>query len=442
MGLLWITMVTAFPSVLIGFQWYKDGLTLAQVLACCAISCLLLLLYAIPATQLGAVTGLTYGAISRTVFGRWGARFVSLNLIWIFVCWYGLCSLFMAEGLEGLFHIKVPVMALSVVFALLMAFNNFFGFKGVANFARYFAAPVLIVWVFYTFFKAAGSCPASALSVIPHKSFDFALTTVSGFIIGFAVWGNEPDYWRFGKPKVWHSAVPLIAALLIGQIIFPTTGFMVAMLSGITEYGAATNFMNDYSFGGLAVLGAIVLAASYFASNDSNLYGSVNACENMKMWSHRKWVAMLALLGAAMAAWLSISGASKSLEAIASLNCIILPTPTVIMLAEWFLMVRVFGRGSDCFKRVPDMDELPPVRVSAVVALIAALSVGVVTAGVIPGLEACKVGICSIQSWATALLFYIPMRTFEYKREVNERRQALERLIAAPCPSEASISGR
>ncbi len=45
MGLLWITMVTAFPSVLIGFQWYKEGLTLSQVIICTALSCLVLLAY-------------------------------------------------------------------------------------------------------------------------------------------------------------------------------------------------------------------------------------------------------------------------------------------------------------------------------------------------------------------------------------------------------------
>lgn len=432
MGLLWITMVTAFPSVLIGFQWYKDGLTLAQVVACTAISCLLLLLYAIPATQLGAVTGLNYGSLSRLVFGRWGARLVSFNLIWIFVSWYGLCALFMAEGLEGLFQWKAPLMVLSVVFAFLMAFNNFFGFKGVANFARFFAAPVLIVWVAYTFMKAASTCPVDALMAVPERSFGSALTTVTGFIIGFAIWGNEADYWRFGKPRVLNSAIPLIIALAIGQIIFPTAGFMVAMLSGITEYGAATSFMNEYSFGGMAIVGAIVLAASYFAANDSNLYGSVNACENLKKWTHKRWVTILAILGALMAAWLSISGASRSLEAIASLNCIILPTPTVIMIAEWFLMAKVFGRGSSFFKRVPEMDELPPVKTAALAALIVGLSVGVSTSGVIPGLEAWKVGICSVQAWAAALAVYLPLRVLEFRRQILLRRRALESLVAVP----------
>ena len=74
MGLLWITMVTAFPAVLVGFEWCKQGFTLTQVLACTSLSCLILLAYAIPASQLGAVSGLSYAALSRSIFGRWGSR--------------------------------------------------------------------------------------------------------------------------------------------------------------------------------------------------------------------------------------------------------------------------------------------------------------------------------------------------------------------------------
>lgn len=440
MGLLWITMVTAFPSVLVGFEWCKQGFTLTQVLSCTVLSCLLLLAYAIPASQLGAVSGLSYAALSRSVFGRWGSKVVTFNLVAIFVAWYGLAALFLAEGLEGLFQWKAPLMILSVAFAFLMAMNNFFGFKGVANFARFFAAPVLIVWVSYVFLKTVPACPASVITEVTHKSFSCALTTISTFIVGFAVWGNEADYWRFSKPKVRNCAIPLLVALMIGQVIFPCTGFIVAKISGITDYGVATSFMNDYSFGGLAIVGAIVIAASYFAANDSNLFGSVSACENLQRWSHKGWVAVLAILGAAMAAWLSVSGAAKSLESIASLNCVIVPTPTLVVLAEWFLMRKFFARDPECFGRVPELDELPKFRWAATIALVSGISVGVLTSGAIPGTESLHVGICSLQAWATAFFVYIPLRIVEYRREVQSRCMALEALVAVPCPVESGVA--
>jgi hypothetical protein len=148
----------------------------------------------------------------------------------------------------------------------------------------------------------------------------------SSFIIGYAVRGNELGYWRFSRPRVVDSAIPLLVALVIGQIIFPVAGWMVARITGLTEYGAATALMNDYSFGGIAILSAFVLGASYFACNDSNLFGSLQACENLKQMSHQKWALILAALGAICGALLSIFGAAKSIEAVASLNCVVLPT--------------------------------------------------------------------------------------------------------------------
>ena len=54
--------------------------------------------------------------------------------------------MFLAEGLKGLYHFNIPTMWLAAALALTMSVNNMFGFSGIANFARYFAAPVLILW--------------------------------------------------------------------------------------------------------------------------------------------------------------------------------------------------------------------------------------------------------------------------------------------------------
>lgn len=269
-------MVTAFPSVLIGFEWYKEGITLPQVLSCIGCS------YSIPATQLGARTGLGYATLCRLVFGKMGSRLIAGNLLWIFTACYGMVALLMSEALISLFHLSIPIWLLTPAMAILMSLNNLFGFKGVANFARFVAAPVMICWIGFTFLKAATNYPDGILTQTPHVPFFTALTSISSFVIGYAVWGNELDYWRFSRPKVMDSTIPLAVALIIGQVIFPVTGWLVARLSGVTEYGAATALMNQYSVGGLSILAAIVLGASYFACNDSNLFGSLQAAEHLK----------------------------------------------------------------------------------------------------------------------------------------------------------------
>lgn len=427
MGLLWITMVTIFPSVLIGFQWYKEGLTLLQVIGCCVLSCLILLSYSIPATQLGARTGLGYAKLSRAVFGVMGSRLIAFNLIWLFTLAYGLTALLMGETLASLFKIALPLSAITAITAAFMAFNNFFGFKGVANFARFIAAPALIAWVGYTFVKALTHCPTEVLTQTPHVPFSIALTSVSSMVIGMAVWGNELDYWKFGRPRVKDSAIALTGSLAMGMLIFPITGWMVAKITGVTEYSAVTALMNQYSFGGIALLPAIVLGASYFACNDSALFGSLQAAETFKKMSHQKWAVILAILGAVTGAWLSMGGTAKSIEAFCSLNCIIMPTPTVIMMTEWFLQSRIFkDYDSMTSFGLSARSTAPLFKMSACIALICGFAVGVLTSGLIPAFEFFHVGICSLQAWIAALVVYVPLRLSEYRRKRTNFVEAIE----------------
>ncbi len=405
-------MVTFFPAVLIGFQWYKDGLTLPQVLGGTTLGSLIILIYSIPAAYLGAKSGQTYGMLSRQVFGRLGSHLVSFNLLWVFVACYSVWAIFLADGLMGVLHLHVPIAALAAGLAIMMAFNNFFGFTGISNFARFAAAPLLLGVVFYCFFKVLPTCPSSVLSVAPTAPTYTSIISVAGIVTGLAVWGNEADYWRYGKPRRWFAALPLALALCIGQIVFPVTGWMLARTSGITDFAAATAFINDYAFGGIPLLAAVVLAIVYCAANDSNMYGMINAVENVKKFSHNKVCGILALTGAAVSAWLSGAGMTKSLESLASLNCVVLPTVSVVMLAEFFVIRRIV-RAETNFDVVPTLTSLPRVRWAALISLSAGLAVGLVTSGLIPGLDAFHVGLCAVQAWLTALVVYLPLRLWE-----------------------------
>ncbi len=61
-------MVTSFPTVMFGVEWYKKGLTLTQVASLTGLSCMLLMLYSIPSTQLGARSGLQLHCIEPLYF--------------------------------------------------------------------------------------------------------------------------------------------------------------------------------------------------------------------------------------------------------------------------------------------------------------------------------------------------------------------------------------
>lgn len=412
MGLLWITMVTCFPNVLAGFRWFHAGMSLKQLVFSVAFSCLIVLLYGIPASYMGAKFGLSYTMLSRAVFGRWGARLITLNVIWISLGWYALNAIFLADGIRGLFDFGIPQAVFVAIMALLMAVNNFFGFNGVANFAKYLAAPVLLFWVGVAFVKSASTCPVTVWNEASNlKSID-CLTMVSSFVVGISCWGNEPDYWRFGKPKWTFAILPLSVALLIGMVIFPITGWMMAKLTGVHGIAGATRLMNDYVFGGLAIISAAVLTINYVAVNDAGLYATINAVENLKKIPRKVLVGALAI--AAASASVMLLGYSKNFEVVAALSSIILPSATVIMMTEAFLIKRVWGSAENLNVLVP-YEKLPAIRWAAVAALTTGSIIASLVSGLLPGLSNSWCGVPALPGWIICLSLYFVLRPIELR---------------------------
>jgi hypothetical protein len=286
----------------------------------------------------------------------------------------------------------------------------------------------MVTWIAYATFKATGSFPTTILAESPHIPFTSALAISSSFIIGYAVWGNEPDYWRYGKPKKRFSLIPVGIALLIGEILFPIAGWLLARTTGITDSIAATNLLNQYSLGGISWLAALMLAITLIAANDSVLFGSITAFENLWPLKHKVAVAFMTLIGVCLAAWFASFGFIDVFQSVASLNCILLPTPTVIMFTECFLLARIFHTPPD-FSTVPKFESLPFVRWPALVALFAGWMVGIATSGIIPGTAGLRIGVCSLQAWLTALVVYVPLRIVEHQRSLAFERSFSNKLL-------------
>jgi purine-cytosine permease-like protein len=412
MGLLWVTMCTGFANVMVGFQWHKAGFTLSQVLLSSLVSVAIVVAYTLPASYIGCQSGLTWANLSQRVFGRLGSYFASFNLMWVNIGWYALNAMFCGETLRGLFQLPWAMTSLGAVLALVMAVNNFFGFSGVANYARWIAAPVLVAWVGYTFIKAVSLSSPALLFEPSSQPMAIAITQVSTLVIGFCCWGNEPDYWRFGKKSLWYSFLPILGAVAIGGFFFPVAGWLLAQATGVSEYAQAAVLMDKFAFGGIPLIAALVLFIVYLAGNDANLYGSVNALQNICGFKRKYLVAVLTLACIAAVFWLS--GIKNKFEAVASLSSIFIPSVTIIILAEWFLLRRLSHPLADYFHIDTTYKEsVPAVRWPAAIALICGCLVGVATSGVIPGLAHWQIGICALQAWLTCFAVYLVLRIVE-----------------------------
>jgi purine-cytosine permease-like protein len=407
MGLLWVTMMTTFPTCLLGFEWYRQGFTFSQVLTAILVGASIVFCYTSVAAYMGAITGLNYALLAKHVFGRIGSKVVCAAWSTLFFLWYAYMSGSMAVALKGLIAIPLSVPVLSVIMAILMSFNNIFGFKGVTNFARYLGAPCIIMWISYTFCKASIAIPPAIFVEHGKQTLEAAFTTITPLIVGACLWGNEPDFWRFAKPQKLGTVVPIMISVVIGEVLFPLTAWMVAYLGHVSDTSAALGFLNSYTFGTNGLLAAAMLVISYFAVNDGNMYGAINGFENL--FHSRRGPLIIPMILLSCLLTLVLVNRSDALDICATFNAFLLPCVSIIIGIEYFFFRSILHRvGEDA--------EFKAVSWTAITALAVAWCVGIFTSGNVPHTEALHFGIWPLFAWFAAALVYIPLRLVRFER--------------------------
>jgi hypothetical protein len=261
--------------------------------------------------------------------------------------------------------------------------NNLFGFTGISAFARYIVAPLIIVWIVYFVIKVAMT-DASALAGTPAGPglpYWVAVTSV----VGFAVWGNEPDIWRYGKPRFWWP-LPSLAFAGFWFVLFTAGGWMTAQLTGSSDFGVQVRFITEYSLFGAFWLTWILATMSQFAINDGNFYESINAGQNlfgaMHRW-RRLYTCLIVAGGGVVASWLVNFHFLEGWFTVAGFLAITVPCATVIMAVDHLLLPRIFKISRSLLK-IPSWSEAGAVNIPAVIALLASVAFGVIGLGDLP----------------------------------------------------------
>ena len=379
---LWTTFAAGFSFLFLGFELH-DGHSLPDVLGISVLGYGLYVAYAMFAAYLGARTGQTHGLLTRSVFGKAGSWLVSAFVLVAPLGWVGFQAGLMVQIWDGLYGWG-HLFGLTLAFGGIMIVNNLLGFTGISAFARYAVAPVIILWIAYLVIKGVVT-DAGALAGTPAGPglpFWVAVTSV----IGFAVWGNEPDVWRYGKPRFWW---PLPSFLFAGVwfVLFTVGGWMMAQLSDSSDFGAQVKYIADYSLFGAFWLAWVLATVSQFAINDGNFYESINAGQNLiGAWRHwrRVYTCLILAAGGVLATWLVNFHFLDGWFKVAGFLAITVPCATVIMAVDHLLLPRLF-RISRPLTSVPAWSEAGAVNVPAVVALLASVAFGVIGLADLPG---------------------------------------------------------
>ena len=370
---LWTTFVAGFSYMFLGFELYA-GNSLARTIGIAVLGYGLYIAYAMVGSYLGARTGQTHALLTRSIFGVVGSWVVSAFILVAPLGWVGFQAKLLIDLWNG-FYSWDHVFTLTLLIAGVMILNNLLGFTGISVFARYLVTPLLILWGIYLVIKTAVSDGGHLGGTPPGPGLPFWVAVVA--VIGFAMWGNEPDFWRFGRPRF---AWPLPTYLFAGGwfVLFTVAGWMMAQLSHGTSDTAIFRFTVHYSLFGAFWLAWIIATVSQFAINDGNYYESVNAGQNLIGGWHR-WRRPLTCLivagGGVIAADLVNFHFINGWFKVATFLAITVPCATVIMAVDHFLLPRLF-RISRPLTRVPSWEEAGLINVPAVAALLAAVFFG------------------------------------------------------------------
>lgn len=411
MTLLWLSLQASVSLMYAGFLAHSEGLNLRDMIVAGVIATLAIGAYGYGASNLGNYSGQTHTLLTRAIYGRIGSGLVSFLLILMGIGWYGFQAFFLALITQGLFGWN-NVTLVSVIFAVVMVFNNLFGFRGVATYARFVAAPLLLLWGMWALIKGLVTVPGSTLFSSPHGPATTTVMVIVALLIGGAAWGNEPDIFRYARKKGPGENLPaLVIGYPFGLLVFPIAGYLMALLSNSTEFGAIINYFVTFSLFGLTALAVVVFFINQFALNDGNLYEAVNAMQNIfgsiRGWRRIYSVLGLGLIGAVVAA--EMSSLQNNFFIVAGISGIFVPTATTIMFTDYFVVPRLFGIRRSTGKVTP-WNAAAPINYIGVVALVIALSVGAYTGGLIPGIAGfgtTNIGFPTLQSWLIGAGLYL-----------------------------------
>lgn len=346
---LWITMAAGLAELALGFRYYQAGYSLARAAAAAAIGGCCYLAYALPAAFLGSRTGRTTAMLTRPVFGPAASGVLSAALAVAALTRVALASAVLAVVYQALFgggHLVVVAVAAAVAAAL----PSLLGFTGIAAYARYVAAPLMLAWAGYLVARGILDTPQHVLLAGPRASAALPFTAGVSLAIAVAAWGSEPDTWRYGRPRFGWPAIPYLAALAAGLVLFTAGGWLVASMSHAPalDLGRAFRGRAGYSVFGALWLAAVVATVMQVARGSAGYYQMTNAARSLPGplgWWRRWQVLTLLAAGSALVTWavVTLGVTTGALVRVAAWSAVALPCVVVVMCVEVFVLPRLIA---------------------------------------------------------------------------------------------------
>ena len=105
------------------------------------------------------------------------------------------------------------------------------------------------------------------LAAVPHVDAPTAMMVVIPAWSGSSTWGNEPDFFRYAKAgrKFRWNLPTIVISYLVGALLFPVMGYMIAALSNQPDFGKSISYFVNFSMFGSALIGIAIIVINQWA---------------------------------------------------------------------------------------------------------------------------------------------------------------------------------
>lgn len=293
----------------------------------------------------GAKTGLSTPLIANHSFGRIGAIIISLSIALSLIGWFGVQAAFFARTVQFYFgtHFSLPVF--SFLCGILMMIPAIFGIRGLSVLS-WIASPFMIMIFVVGLFKMGFHfLPSETLISLAkaHQPGPYPLTigmaasiVAGGFIVGAT---TSADIFRYARPRKKDIFAAATLAMLVSAFLH-FVGSFFAMNTGV-YHESLPDLIIGNQYLGFGFVGFIVLLLAQWTTNDSNLYSSVLALNNI--FRIKRW--RMTLIAGIFASAFAALGILERLELFLILLTVSIGPIAGIFICDYYLLKNL-GKNS------------------------------------------------------------------------------------------------
>ncbi|MFQ6108180.1 MAG: purine-cytosine permease family protein [Candidatus Aminicenantales bacterium] len=300
---------------------------------------------------IGARTGFSTPLIANFSFGRVGAIIVSLSIAFSLIGWFGVQAAFFARTIQYYFGMELPLPLLSFSCGMLMMIPAIFGIRGLSALS-WTASPFMMAIFLWGIIKMGFDflpSPTLVSLAVNHQPDPYPLTVgaaasivAGGFIVGAT---TSADIFRYARPRLQDIFSAATLAMLASAFLH-LVGSVLAMNTGLYHERLPELIIGN-QYLGLGFVGFVVLLLAQWTTNDSNIYSSVLALNNI--FRARRW--KVTIVAGTVASLFAAFGILERLELFLVVLTVSIGPIGGIFLCDYYILRRLKRRmhGSKSF---------------------------------------------------------------------------------------------